>query len=50
MVKGEVKVEVTLVAVAVTMMGKAIQKLMSSLPGRGAKASLVTGRQEASLI
>ena len=30
-VKGEVKVEVTLVAVAVTMMGKAIQELTSSL-------------------
>ena len=30
-VKGEVKVEVTLVAVAVTMMGKAIQELTSFL-------------------
>ena len=31
-VKRKVKVEVTLVAVALTMMGKAIQELTSSLP------------------
>ena len=44
-VKGEVKVEVTLVAVAVTMMGKAIQELMSSLPfhlSLGVLVALVT--------
>ena len=45
-VKGEVKVEVTLVAaVAVTMMGKAIQELTSSLPfhlSLGVLVALVT--------
>ena len=44
-VEGEVKVEVTLVAVAVTMMGKAIQELTLSLPfhlSLGVLVALVT--------
>ena len=44
-VEGEVKVEVTLVAVAVTMMGKARQELTSSLPfhlSLGVLVALVT--------